>query len=410
VAAVPSTGRATGLERESAPEADAARALYERYAGQLYGFCLNRLGSREEAEDAVQTTFLNAFRGLRRGVVPEAESAWLFKIAENVCLTRRRSTWRRGRVESPSDMQALQDVTPARETDGGDELIPLGEALAAMPETQRRAILLREWQGLSYKEIAYELDVSQSAVETLIFRARRSLANALETPWQERRAAGRAGRRAFDLGSLLAGLKTLFAGGSAAKVAALAAVAATGTAALAVADTHRPAASQRAEPSAVAARAADSAARRAVLARPEHVGPADRMAASALPRPPKPEQRPAATKAGVRAGGAALGEGRLKPAKEAAASSTRSGRKTPPGQAKEPGTPASPRARASRPEPKVKAKPKPKSAKPKSKPKAEAKPTSKADDPESEQPKSAAPAPPSETSSPEKDKAKDDED
>ena len=237
MAAEPSRGRATEVERRSAPEADAARALYERHAGQLYGFCLHRLGSREEAEDALQTTFLNAFRGLRRGVVPEAEAAWLFKIAENVCLTRRRSVWRRGRVESPSDMQVLQDVTPARQTDGSDELIPLSEALAAMPDSQRRAILLREWQGLSYKEISDEMDVSQSAVETLIFRARRSLANALETPWESRCASGQAGRRAFDLGSLLAGLKGLFAGATAAKVAVVA-VAATGTAALAVAEAR----------------------------------------------------------------------------------------------------------------------------------------------------------------------------
>ena len=51
-----------------------------------------------------------------------------------------------------------------------------------MPEQQRRAILLREWQGLSYREVAKELDVSQAAVETLIFRARRSLAAGLEQP------------------------------------------------------------------------------------------------------------------------------------------------------------------------------------------------------------------------------------
>ena len=51
-----------------------------------------------------------------------------------------------------------------------------------MPEQQRRAILLREWQGLSYREVAAELEVSQSAVETLIFRARRSLAQGLEQP------------------------------------------------------------------------------------------------------------------------------------------------------------------------------------------------------------------------------------
>src|SRR5262249_58346797 len=80
VAAVPSIGRATRVERSEAPSAAAASDLYERYSGQIYGYCLHQLGSREEAEDAVQTTFMNAFRGLKRGSVPELEAAWLFQI------------------------------------------------------------------------------------------------------------------------------------------------------------------------------------------------------------------------------------------------------------------------------------------------------------------------------------------
>ena len=124
---------------------------------------------------------MNAFRALGRGVVPEAESAWLFKIAENVCLSRRRSSWRRGQIESPSDFGVIEEIVPGPSSER-DELIGIEGALASMPEQQRRAILLREWQGLSYREIAVELEVSQSAVETLIFRARRSLAQGLEQP------------------------------------------------------------------------------------------------------------------------------------------------------------------------------------------------------------------------------------
>lgn len=215
MAVAPSIGRASAVESPpAAPEADLTRALYESYAGQIYGFCLHKLGSREEAEDAVQNTFLNAFRGLRRGVVPQAESAWLFKIAENVCLSRHRSTYRRGRVESPSDLQAIQDVLPSPER-RGDELIGLQDALGRMPESQRRAILLREWQGLSYREIAEELDLSQAAVETLIFRARRTLAQGLE---EEPRTRGwKRLRQGADAGSILALLKAIFAGGAAVK-------------------------------------------------------------------------------------------------------------------------------------------------------------------------------------------------
>ena len=179
---------------------------------------MNQLGSREEAEDALQSTFLNAHRALQRGVTPEAELPWLFKIAHNVCLTRRRSTRRRGRVESPSDFEAVQDVVPAPPREARDELIQLGDALAGMPDNQRRAILLREWKGLSYHEIAAELELSQPAVETLIFRARRTLAANLEAkPGLLARA-----RQALDLGALVAAVKTLFEGAVAVKATAAA--------------------------------------------------------------------------------------------------------------------------------------------------------------------------------------------
>jgi RNA polymerase sigma factor (sigma-70 family) len=222
LAAVPSTGRADQVDRLAAPEADATRALYERYANQIFGYCLHQLGSREEAEDAVQSTFLNAFRGLKRGVVPEMEAAWLFKIAHNVCLSRRRSSWRRGRVESPADFELVEELAPAPSR-RADELIGLQDVLETMPENQRRAILLREWQGLSYHEIADELGLSQSAVETLIFRARRSLASGLEQPPEQAKRRLRA--RAGDLGNLLAGIKSMLLGSAAAvKVAATVAV------------------------------------------------------------------------------------------------------------------------------------------------------------------------------------------
>jgi len=225
VAAVPSIGRAVRVEGTPAPEADATRSLYEAYANQIFRYCLHQLGSREEAEDAVQSTFLNAFRGIKRGVVPELESAWLFKIAHNVCLSRRRSTWRRGRIESPADFEVVEELTPAPSR-RADELMGLQDVLGDMPENQRRAILLREWQGLSYREIAEELELSQAAVETLIFRARRSLAAGLEQPPERKRRLA----RGADLGNLLAGLKTMLLGGGAAvKVAATVAVVSAGT-------------------------------------------------------------------------------------------------------------------------------------------------------------------------------------
>jgi RNA polymerase sigma factor (sigma-70 family) len=237
VAAVPSIGRADRVSGASAPEADLTRALYERYATQIFRFCLHQLGSREEAEDAVQSTFLNAFRGIKRGVVPELESAWLFKIAENVCLSRRRSTWRRNRIESTADFDLVEELTPAPSR-LADELVGLQDVLEQMPESQRRAILLREWQGLSYREIAEELELSQTAVETLIFRARRSLAKGLAEPpgpAEKRRMV-----RGADLGNLLTGLKSILFGGAAAaaKTAAVVAVVGAGTVAVVAPAQH----------------------------------------------------------------------------------------------------------------------------------------------------------------------------
>ena len=236
--AVPSIGRATEITpRRRAPEAEATRDLYERYARQIHAYCLHQLGSREEAEDAVQSTFLNAFRGLKRGVDPEFESAWLYKIAENVCLTRQRSSYRRRRIESPGDLDAMQDALPSHEPDN-DQLIGLPAALEGMPEQQRRALLLREWQGLSYREIAGELGLSQSAVETLLFRARRSLANALTDEFGAKKTGVGKLRAGGDAGSLVALVKTIVFSGGAKVAATVVAVAATSAVAATPAVRH----------------------------------------------------------------------------------------------------------------------------------------------------------------------------
>jgi RNA polymerase sigma-70 factor (ECF subfamily) len=181
---------------------DAVAILYERYYQRVYGFCLYHLGSREEAEDAAQTTFLSALRALERGVVPQLEANWLFTIARNTCRGRFRSRGRSRARELLSDPHVLEAVSPDLEA-SGDRLFSLEEALADMPELQRRAIVLREWRGCSYREIAEELELSGPAVETLIFRARRSLAQRLEHPPAARRATG----LFSGFGTLLAGLK-----------------------------------------------------------------------------------------------------------------------------------------------------------------------------------------------------------
>ena len=215
MSAVPTVGRVTAPPRSRvSQEAVDAGVLYERYYDRIYRYCLYQLGTRDEAEDAAQTTFLWAFRGLRRGVVPRAEASWLFTIAQNACRARHRARGRRREREVVSDPHLIQDLTAAPEADH-EELLGLEDALARMPELQRRAILLREWRGLSYREIAAELELTGAAVETLIFRARRSLADLLAGRAAPKRTRG----FALGSGSFAAAAKGL-ATGTGAKIAA----------------------------------------------------------------------------------------------------------------------------------------------------------------------------------------------
>src|SRR5262249_14475028 len=137
------------------------------------------------------------------------------KIAHNVCLSRRMGETRRARVEAPDDLQLVEERVAAPPT-AHDELVGLGDALASLPENLRRAILLREWQGLSYAELAESLGISHSAVETLIFRARRRLAETLDRSLKQpaRRIAS-----ALNLGQLASVVRGLLLRGGAAKIA-----------------------------------------------------------------------------------------------------------------------------------------------------------------------------------------------
>jgi RNA polymerase sigma-70 factor (ECF subfamily) len=270
-----------GLAQEAIAPPGAAKTaehLFQEHSGWIYGYCLRVLRSPEEAEDALQTTYLNACRSLNEGTRPQAGSAWLLRIAQNVCLTRLRSSGRRGKVERSQDITVLEETIAAPERPD-EELMGLVAALEGLPERQRRAILLREWQGLSYREVARELGVTQASVETLIFRARRSLAAALE---QQRTQPGRR-LYALDFGSLLAAIKGFFAGGAGVKVAATTLAVATATTATVAATDPAGVWPGPSSPSAGEARATQSAPRPAAgsasaEARPvAQDGPTDRL-------------------------------------------------------------------------------------------------------------------------------------
>src|SRR5262245_7211737 len=216
VIAEPAIGRADARRRDVAgPDMQAtAEALYVRHGSRVLDYCRRRLRS-EEAEDALQTTFLYACRGLRRGVVPDSEIAWLLKIAHNVCLSTWDSDRRRRRLEVIRDPEQLERAAEAAPSER-ESAIALETALGDLTDLQRQAIILREWRGLSYHEIAEQLALSQSAVETLIFRGRRALGRSLDRQEVER---PRTLARCLDLGGLLSALKSALGLGGHAKVA-----------------------------------------------------------------------------------------------------------------------------------------------------------------------------------------------
>ena len=192
------------------PESYAAE-LYERHSQAIYRLCLRQLRRREDADDAVQTTFIYALLSLRRGELPRMELPWLLTIAKNVCSTRRRSGMRRATYESPQDLDSIQDRLAA--PDRADVASPaeLRIVLQQIPESQRQALLLREWRGFSYDEIGSELGLSQSATEALLFRARQNVAQRLG-----------AGLKALNGLPLVSFVRGLFETGTAKLVAAAA--------------------------------------------------------------------------------------------------------------------------------------------------------------------------------------------
>ena len=150
--------------------------LYRRHGGEVYRYAYAVLGNHADAEDVTQTTFLNAYRSLEQGVRPRKPANWLLTIASNAIKQR----FRQERVR-PHQVELHDRIADTAPDDDDDPT--MGELLAALskiPPQQRQAIVLREFEGRSYAEVAEILGTTTTALETLLFRARRSLAEELE--------------------------------------------------------------------------------------------------------------------------------------------------------------------------------------------------------------------------------------
>jgi len=151
--------------------------LHARHQPAILSFCRHLTGSREDAEDAVQHTFLGLYRRIVESSAPLELRPWLFAVARNRCLSLLRA--RRERPLGPDSALAALDGLAA-EVERREELRDLVRDMARLPEPQRAALILSQLDALSYREIATAMELTAEQVKALVFQARSSLASTRE--------------------------------------------------------------------------------------------------------------------------------------------------------------------------------------------------------------------------------------
>jgi RNA polymerase sigma factor (sigma-70 family) len=162
----------------------AFEVAFERHVAGILAFCRHMLGSREEAEDAVQHTFAAAYGDLQRGHQRRISlKPWLYTIARNRCVSMLRV-----RREHATELYDLPTEGLSEEVERRAELRELLADVRELPEDQRAALLLAEAAGLSHAEVAQVLGCEAGSVKGIVFRARTGLMErrtARETPCDE---------------------------------------------------------------------------------------------------------------------------------------------------------------------------------------------------------------------------------
>jgi RNA polymerase sigma-70 factor (ECF subfamily) len=170
------------LARLRAGDARAFEELVTAYQHRVFGVALRMLGSRAEAEDVAQETFLRAHRALGDFRGEARLGTWLYAIASRLCLNRLASGERR---YVRGDADALLRL-PAEGGDAAAALertelaAALHDAIAALPEERRIVVILRDLEGLAYEEIAEALGLELNTVRSRLHRARLDLKAKLE--------------------------------------------------------------------------------------------------------------------------------------------------------------------------------------------------------------------------------------
>jgi RNA polymerase sigma-70 factor, ECF subfamily len=148
---------------------DAFEALVRRHQAAVYRVALRMLRSEADAQDATQDTFVRAWRGLERFRRESAVSTWLYRIVTRRCLDLIAA---RRRAEGLQQIELDASIDPADTAEQRERLRAVTRAIAGLPGEQRAALVLREFEGLSYDQVADVLNTSVPAVKGRIHRAR----------------------------------------------------------------------------------------------------------------------------------------------------------------------------------------------------------------------------------------------
>ena len=161
------------IERLQRGEDDAFDELLSRYKHPLINFCYRLLGDAGDADDVAQEVFVRVYQHIGDYRPRGKLSTWLFAMARNACIDRLR--YRKRHPTEPLE-GVPEPATTAQYDDAGEHI---AAAIADLPEEQRTAIVLAEYHGLSYAEIAGVMKCSEKSVESRLYRAKQSLRHRL---------------------------------------------------------------------------------------------------------------------------------------------------------------------------------------------------------------------------------------
>jgi RNA polymerase sigma-70 factor, ECF subfamily len=164
------------VSKARAGDVDAYEVLVRRHRDRIYRIALRMLGDRHDAEDVAQDVVIQVWAALAGFTGASSFTTWLYRIVVNRCLNQiRRRRWTRAVLEGdPPPVVGAEDVVIARQRARATM-----EAVAALPPDQRAVIVLHQLEGLSYREVAAVVNISEDAVRGRLHRARLSLVESL---------------------------------------------------------------------------------------------------------------------------------------------------------------------------------------------------------------------------------------